>query len=150
MSDPIISYSAKLSKLETYKDIDEIFGGTCTISEPIQIDLRIWNNRYGTVAVDNLEDFVLNFYFDKYEDGSLLKYITIERVGIEELSVDINGQIATASFLNTVSIKGTPNDGSDSNTDNYINLRITFNVTDSDVTFKNNDFKSLYIDIIKQ
>ena len=36
MSDPIISYSAKLSKLETYKDIDEIFGGTCTISEPIQ------------------------------------------------------------------------------------------------------------------
>ena len=93
---------------------------------------------------------MLNFYFDKYEDGSLLKYITIERVGIEELSVDINGQIATASFLNTVSIKGTPNDGSDSNTDNYINLRITFNVTDSDVTFKNNDFKSLYIDIIKQ
>ena len=148
--DPIISYSAKLSKLETYKDVNEIYGGTYTINDPIQIDLRIWNNRYGTTTVDDLENFVLNIYFDKYEDGALLNFVTVERNGIEEVPITINGNIATAMFLNEVIIKGTPNNGTEDNIDNYIDLTITFNVTAPTFSLKDNDLKSLLIDIVRQ
>lgn len=150
MSEPIISYSAKLAKYQTYKDVDEIFGGTYTNSDPIEIDLRIWNNRFGTETVDDLQNFVINFYFDKLEDNNLLQYITINYNGVEEVPVSINNNIGTASFLNNVIIKGTPNDGSDNNLNNYINLKIIFNITDENVSLKNNDFKSLYLDIVKQ
>lgn len=150
MSDPIISYSAKLSKLTSYQDVEEIYGGTYTESNPIQVDLRIWNNRFGTTAVDDLENFVVNFYFDKYEDASLLEFVRIERPGIEEVPITINNQIATANFLNSVIIKGTPNDGTDSNNENYIDLKITFDITTPNISLKNNDFKSLFIDIVRQ
>ena len=53
-------------------------------------------------------------------------------------------------FLNEVIIKGTPNNGTEDNIDNYIDLTITFNVTDPTVSLKDNDLKSLLIDIVRQ
>ena len=150
MSEPIITYSAKLTKYNNYRDIDELFAGTYTNYNPISVDLRIWNNKFGTEDVDDLENFVVNLYFDKYEDNSLLQFLTVSYNDIEEVPINVANNIATATFLNNVVIKGTANSGSDENTDNYINLKIQFKIDDPAINLKNNDFKSLFIEVVRQ
>lgn len=150
MNEPIISYSAKLSKYQNYRDVDELFAGTYTSYNPIEIDLRIWNNRFGTSDVEDLENFVINLFFDKYEDNSLLNFVKINYNDIEEVPITVSNGVATATFLNNVVISGKSNSGSDVNTDNYINLKILFDVDDPEVNLKDNDFKSLYVEVVKQ
>ena len=60
--EPIISYSAKIHSFEGYDDTNELYGGTYTKNNPIAIDIRIWNNKYGVVDVEDLRDFSLVFY----------------------------------------------------------------------------------------
>jgi hypothetical protein len=146
-----ITYSAKLSDLSVYRDTEDIYGGTYTNNKPISIDIQIWNNKYGTTDVDDLENFVLNLYFDKYEDNSLLQFITLSRNDVEQIPIDIVNGVATATFYNDVVIKGTANNGDpEINTDNYIDLTLTFNVNDSDIVLKNQDLKNLFLEVIKQ
>ena len=38
MSEPIITYSAKLTKYNNYRDIDELFAGTYTNYNPISVE----------------------------------------------------------------------------------------------------------------
>lgn len=146
-----ITYSAKLSDLNNYKDTEDIYGGTYTNGKPISIDIQIWNNKYGTVDVEDLENFVLNLYFDKYEDNSLLQFITLSRNNVEEVPIDIMNGVATATFYNNVVLKGTANNGDpETNVDNYIDLTLTFNVNNSDIVLKSQDLKNLFLEVIKQ
>jgi hypothetical protein len=146
-----ITYSAKLSDLNNYKDTEDIYGGTYTNGKPISIDIQIWNNKYGTVDVEDLENFVLNLYFDKYEDNSLLQFITLSRNNVEEVPIDIMNGVATATFYNNVVLKGTANNGDpETNVDNYIDLTLTFNVNNSDIVLKSQDLKNLFLEVVKQ
>lgn len=145
---PIITYSAKISNEETYNDRFEIYGGTYTSENPINIDVRIWNNKYGLADVDNLENFSINFYFGDFEDSSLLKYLTIVQDTNKELNLEINGNIATATFFDDIILSGKANNGNDSDTDNYIDLKIIFNIPDKSVQLKSQDIKCLFIEIV--
>jgi hypothetical protein len=146
-----ITYSAKLSDLNNYKDTEDIYGGTYTNGKPISIDIQIWNNKYGTVDVEDLENFVLNLYFDKYEDNSLLQFITLSRNNVEEVPIDVMNGVATATFYNNVVLKGTANNGDpETNVDNYIDLTLTFNVNNSDIVLKSQDLKNLFLEVVKQ
>lgn len=150
MNLPKITYSARISSdTLSFKDTEEIYGGTYTKTNPISVDLRIWNNKYGLADVKDLENFALNFYFNDYEDSSLLKYLTVVYNNNEELNLEIKDRVASATFFNSVIIKGTANNGNDSDTDNYIDLKIIFNTSlDNETTLKASDIKSLFVEIV--
>jgi len=150
MNEPIISYSAKLAAHETYKDLQEIYGGTLTDTVPIEIDIRIWNNKYGTEQVEDLENFVLNIFFDKYEDANLLKFTSLIYNNTQNVPISISDNVATATFLDDVIIKGTPNNGEEADENNYIDLKLVFKIDDEDIYLKEQDLKSLYLEIVKQ
>jgi hypothetical protein len=83
--------------------------------------------------------------------NSLLQFITLSRNDVEQIPIDIVNGVATATFYNDVVIKGTANNGDpEINTDNYIDLTLTFNVNDSDIVLKNQDLKNLFLEVIKQ
>lgn len=150
MEDSKITYSAKLAEIEKYEDLDEIYGGTYTRNNPIEIDIQIWNNKYGTTEVKALNNFALNIYFDKYEDASLLNFLTIIYNDIEELSLNHGDGYVVANFLNTVSISGLPNNGSETNKDNYIKLKLIFNVNNDNIELKTKDLKTINLEIVEQ
>lgn len=145
---PVITYSAKISSDDSYNDRGEIYGGTYTKSNPVSIDLRIWNNKYGLAEVDDLENFAINFYFGDYEDSSLLKYLSVVYNSMQELPLGIKDNVATATFFDLVRLSGAPNNGNDTDTDNYIDLKITFNTGDDDIQLKSQDIKSLFVEIV--
>ncbi len=144
---PVITYSAKISSDEKYNDREEIYGGTYTRNNPVSIDLRIWNNKYGLAEVSALENFAINFYFGDFEDSSLLKYLTVVYNETQELPLEIKDNVACATFFDSVSLSGAPNNGNDSDRDNYIDLKITFNTND-DIQLKSQDIKTLFTEIV--
>ena len=148
--EPIITYSVKISESEKYQDTFDIYGGTYTPQSPVVIDMQIWNNKYGLESVDDLEDFILNFYFDNIEDSVLLEYIQVEQGGTQLLPISIANRIATVNFLDKVILSGKANDGSEENIDNYISLKIIFDIPDKNISLKNLDIKSLYFEIVRQ
>mgnify|MGYP004592636811 CR=1 FL=1 len=147
---PVITYSAKISSDLTYKDGQEIFGGTYTKNTPISVDVRIWNNKFGEAVVDDLKNFCINLYFADYEDSVLLKYLKVVHNNIQELPVEVKNNVATVSFFNSEVLKGTTNDGSDTDTDNYLDLKITFDASGDDIQLKVQDIKSLIVEITAQ
>lgn len=148
--EPIITYSVKVSESEKYQDSFDVYGGTYTPQSPVVIDMQIWNNKYGLESVDDLEDFVLNFYFENIEDSVLLEYIQVEQGGVQLLPTTIVDRIATVNFLDKVILRGKANDGGQENIDNYVSLKITFDIPDKTVSLKNLDIKSLYFEIVRQ
>lgn len=150
MTEPKITYSAKIHEFKEFDDnISTVYGGTYTDKDAVIVDVRIWNNQYGTKSVDEFKDFVLNLSFDDYEDSALLEYIKIIYAGREELSSNISNGILTASFLDDIVISGKANNGKDSDKDNYINLQIVFQA-DKSLSLKNKDMKSLFLEIVKK
>lgn len=147
-----ITYSAKIHKFMNYdNEVNDIYSGTYTTAEPLELDVRIWNNRYGTEAVVDLEHFALNLYFEHYEDAGLLKYLTVIYNESEEMSTFISGNVLTATFMaNDVKISGAPNNGTDNDKENYIDLRIVFNIDDDSITLKNKDMKALFLEVVEQ
>lgn len=149
MEKPIISYSAKIHDYKEYNDVEEIYGGTYTSKTPIQVDVRIWNNKYGLYDVEDLEDFVINFYFANYEDAALLQFLNVTYDNTTELSLEIIDGVATGVFIDNYVLSGKSNNGLDSDTENYVDLLIEFSADDS-VHLKNLDIKSLYIEIVEK
>lgn len=148
MTLPIITYSARISDSGTYYDQDEIYGGTYTKNDPVSVDIQIWNNKFGLTEVQDLENFAINFYFSDLEDSTLLKYLKVVYNDTEDMILDIKDNVACATFFNSVVIKGTPNNGNESDTDNYIKLKVTFDATDDNIQLKSNDIKSLFVEIV--
>lgn len=147
---PLITYSAKISSDDNFIDGEEIYGGTYTKINPVSVDVRIWNNKYGEADVDDLKDFSINLFFADLEDSVLLKYLKIVYNNIQELPVEIRDNVAIVTFFNSVKLSGKANDGKDTDTENYINLRITFDATQDNIQLKTRDVKSLLIEIVTQ
>ena len=141
-----ISYSVKASWENDFNDTQEAYAGTCSETSPLEIDLRIWNNKYGITPVEDLKKFNLNLYFEKYEDAALLPFIKIVYNEEEEMGLDIGDRYVVATFLDDVSISGAVNNGTELDIDNYINLKITFEIPEG-ISLKNRDLKSLFLEI---
>lgn len=151
MNEPIISYSAKISTNSTYKDdVNELYGGTYTNTNPIKIDIRIWNNRYGLEDVRDLENFYIKLQFGSFEDSSLLNYVKLSHKGIADLSMNTRDNCRIGTFLdNDVVIKGTKNNGTDLDKNNYVDLELLFEIDDENVFLKYQDLKELYLEIVE-
>jgi hypothetical protein len=145
MHKPRISWFSRIGD-DAYVAQKELYAGTYTKEEKVSVDIQIWNNRWGTEDVADLEDFALNIYFDSLEDSSLLQCCKIILGGQDELSLIISGQKATVSFPDTIELSGVKNDGAVSNVANFITL--TFEFSASEYRLKENDLKSLYFEIV--
>ena len=148
--EPIISYSAKIHSFEGYDDTNELYGGTYTKNNPIAIDIRIWNNKYGVVDVEDLRDFSLVFYFENYEDNALLKFLNVEYENPQDFQLSVSDDSATGTFFNDVIISGRANNGDDADTINYLDLYLEFKLPDETISLKQLDIKSLYMEVIRQ
>ena len=148
--EPRISYSAKIHSFEDYDDTNELYGGTYTKNNPIAIDIRIWNNKYGVVDVEDLRDFSLVFYFDHYEDNALLKFLNVEYGNPQDFQLSVSETSATGTFFNDVIISGKANNGDDADTINYLDLYLEFRLPDETISLKQLDLKSLYMEVVRQ
>lgn len=142
MDKPKITWFVKKSDDTSYNEDAEFYAGTYNQTTNLSIDIKIWNNRYGTENVKNLTDFGFKVWFDDEEDASLLKYFTFmlnNEIGLDPV---ITKNEALIQMPAGFAISGEMNDGSDHNTKNYMTLRIVLQIPASK-KIKLNDLKTL-------
>lgn len=124
------------------------YAGSYQQDTPLVLNLRLWNNRYGTDKVLDVNGLVLNLYFDTLEDASLLPYLTVTAAGAAA-TLSISNGIATATFVSDIVISGQANDGTEKNAiENYVDISIILDVKEPDARLKSHDLKNLFIDVV--
>ena len=139
---PVIQWFVK--EEDAYVPRQEYYTGTYTQEEQVKTDMRIWNNRWGTKDVEDLENATLKFYFDTLEDSSLMDFCSIVVGGYSHIKPEVVNQKGYIHFNKDLS--GKANDGSAENEDNYIDISFRFDAGSQ--RLKNNDLKNLYFEII--
>ena len=142
MDKPKITWFVKKSDDDSYKEDSEYYAGSYNQSNNLNIDLMVWNNRYGTENVEDLENFGFKIWFDDEEDASLLKYLTFSLNNVMALTPVITKNEALVQLPTGYSISGAMNDGTQHNLSNFITLRIKLAVPSSK-KIKYNDLKTL-------
>lgn len=128
---------------EEIEPIDsEKYIGSFAATTMFDVKIRIWNNRWGTEACDDIEDLQLILQFESIEDSSILNFIHVTVDGIYSKTMDVcgnKGYISTGRRLS-----GNINDGGEAYVNNYIDveLKIIENLA------VNNLLKNMYIDIV--
>lgn len=124
------------------------YAGNYTQAEtPLSVTVRIWNNRFGTKAVSDATNIRLHLYFSNLEDTALLPYLTV-RTNSMEGQITIIENTATVIFPDMVTLSGQANNGDEKEWyQNYIDVTITLDVTDTSPRLKAHDKKELYIEI---
>lgn len=125
----------------------EHYAGSYAPEQTMELEIRVWNNRFGTEPAGSIENPVLVFYFDTMEDSGLLKLCQASVDGGSFKEPDIIDKKAYMP-LNRQVLKGEPNEGLDSDTDNYVDLNISFDF--SGAQLKPSDLKNLYLEIVSQ
>lgn len=148
MKDSQITWYAKLNTDKEYTQSNSLYAGTYTQDNNIQVNMQIWNNRWGTEDVKDLTNFIINIYFENVEDSALFDYCSITLNNSDVLSINKSASIATLEMPADLSISGKHNDGTEKNNPkNYINLDFVFSAP-TDIKLKENDLKSLYFEIV--
>lgn len=148
MKTPRISWYAKMDYGDIFQPKSSIYAGTYLIGETIDINIQLWNNRYGETDVESLTNFNLLMYFKDFEDSSLLDSCSIY-LDNTLLPMNIDNGKAVINFANSVSISGKANDGSSTNInnrENFISLTVSF--TNDNQTLKEHDLKQLVLEIV--
>lgn len=149
MEDPKITWYAKLNKESQYEETNDYYAGSYTPGHPIDVDIQIWNNRFGLEDVANLADFYIVISFEHVEDSALFDYCTIVLDDANIIPLKKSGKKAILELPDTVALSGTKNDGTlDSNKDHYINIEFQFDAEGSKL--KENDLKDIYFQIIQK
>ena len=152
MDKPKISWFAKLAKEEKYSGGNELFMGSSTPDNDLEVDVQLWNNRWGEVAVEKLEDFQIVASFADYEDASLLSCLSAKYNNQQiPVTVDQVAKRAMLMFPITLNLSGEPNNGSSvDNTclKNFLSFRIVFKHPE-DGHLKESDLKSLRLEITR-
>lgn len=149
MEDPKITWYAKLNKESQYEETNDYYAGSYTSGHPIDVDIQIWNNRFGLEDVANLADFYIVISFEHVEDSALFDYCTIVLDDANIIPLKKSGKKAILELPDTVVLSGTKNDGTlDNNKDHYINIEFQFDAEGSKL--KENDLKDMYFQIIQK
>ena len=147
MASPKITWYTKLVEDDEFEAGQQFYAGTYTDDNPIMLEIHLWNNRYGATDVDDLKDFELEFYFDKEEDSKLLDYCSIAVKGKEETTFRKVGNRGIVQFSTPITISGKKNDGDpETDTENYIALTFKFSAYGKNL--KENDLKSLFMEVV--
>ena len=121
------------------------YAGTYSPGGVVELEIQIWNNRWGTTNADTVFNAVLNMMFDTVEDSAILPLCKLS-TDVQQLPLLIRGQSASAVLGKH--LVGAKNDGDASNPaneDNFITLKLEVDLSDG--RFKANDLKNLYFDL---
>lgn len=146
MNQPNITWRIKKYASEDYEETENFYAGSFD-NKYLAFELEIWNNRYGTQQVEDLEDFSLEFVFDHVEDSALIKYFTFT-FNNEEIIPTQNGLVGTVKFPDNIILSGNTNDGTESATLNYLRILVEITIPEN-VNIKTNDLKSMTFNIVR-
>lgn len=141
MSLPIITWHI-LENTDYIQD-SEYYLGSFNPESIINLNVQVWNNKYGQKTVDSLDNARLVIYFESIEDSALLKYcsISVNNDSPIEPTIELNKIIVEIGRLS-----GEPNNGvtNDKNRVNYKNIQIQFKGLPSNLR---NGLKNMFLDI---
>lgn len=113
------------------EDIDGLFeyspkrthdmDGSYAPGDTLSIKIQLWNNRLGIEDVQDATNAKLVIFFKNYEDNYLLKLCKVKFNNEEAKSVTID---MDRGIFNLGTISGGANNGSDLNTDNYVEFEL--------------------------
>ena len=147
MEEPKITWLVRRDDEEGFMKSPDFYAGTYNQKKELRLFLQIWNNRFGSETVHDLEDFGIRFSFDKEEDSVLLQYLSVY-LGTTTYTPIVTGNGAVVKFPESVVLHGTANDGADTNTDNYVIAQVVIDVPEN-VNLKLNDLKTMTMSIAK-
>lgn len=147
MDAPQISWQIKKLSDSKYSNKTDYFAGIYTQSSALELELLLWNNRYGTEDVEDLSSFSIDAVFQDMEDSTLLEYLTMNFDGTM-ITPSISKNVATFVVPESITIYGEANDGSTAAINNYKHIKLTLDVP-SVYKLKANDYKTLSLDIVE-
>ena len=145
MGEPKIQWYVKDKTDEEYIPKREYFAGGYNPEKEIEFDIRIWNNRYNNESVENIENPLVNIYFESLEDSILLEYCKVGIENAEPSKVNITDN--KGSVYIGRAIEGRANDGEYDNYNNYVDIKIVFDL--SEINVKNHDLKNMYLEVLE-
>ena len=111
------------------EDIDGLFeyspkrthdmDGSYAPGDTLSVKIQLWNNRLGMEDVQDATNAKLVIFFKNYEDNYLLKLCKVKLNNEEAKPVTID---MDRGLFNLGTISGGANNGSDLNTDNYVEV----------------------------
>lgn len=133
---------------DSYVQKNVYYAGNYTqAGDPLSITIRIWNNRYGTKAVSDATNIKLYLYFANLEDAAILPYLSVRTTSMSG-QITIIENTATIIFPDTVTLSGQANDGDEKEWyQNYVDITISLDVTETNARLRAHDMKNLYIEI---
>jgi hypothetical protein len=140
MKDPQISWYVLEDEILT--PYEEYYAGSYRPNDVLEIQMNVWNNRWGQETVKDVQQGTIAVYFDTIEDSYLLNLcsISIDNGDFKALTITSNrGCISLGKIL-----FGEANVGSANSKDNYAKITLKFGpVTDG----MKNSLKNLYVDL---
>lgn len=133
------------------EDIDGLFeyspkrthdmDGSYAPGDTLSVKIQLWNNRLGMEDVQDAINAKLVIFFKNYEDNYLLKLCKIKLNNEEAKPVTID---MDRGIFNLGTISGGANNGSDLNTDNYIEFELQIGAIPMNVK---SELKGLVLDV---
>ena len=95
--------------------------GSYAPGDNLNIKIQLWNNRLGIESVSDATNAKLVVFFKNYEDNYMLKLCSVKMNNEEAkpLTIDMD-----RGLFNLGTLSGGANNGSDLNTDNYVEFEL--------------------------
>lgn len=148
LAEPVITWLVRKTDDTDFTEKDNYYAGNYRPNNGISLELRVWNNRYGSERVQDLEHFGIAMCFDDYEDSALFTYMTFIVNNAEIIEPSVIAGEAVLVIPDNIVLSGAVNDGSATYTANYLSLKIKIEIP-SNISIKSNDLKNLSLDIVK-
>lgn len=131
----------KESELETIEE-SYYLGCYTPLNTIIDIKLQAWNNRFGQEKISDIENPILNIYFDTLEDSKLLEYCSVKIDDQPFKKIDIVSNVGSIPLNRLLS--GEVNMGEQDSYNNYCSICIRFSNFEKNMK---NGLKNLIVDI---
>ena len=115
--------------------------GSYAPGDTLSVKIQLWNNRLGMEDVQDATNAKLVVFFKNYEDNYLLKLCKVKLNNEEAKPVTID---MDRGIFNLGTISGGANNGSDLNTDNYVEFELQIGAIPMNVK---SELKGLILDI---
>jgi hypothetical protein len=131
-----------ISESAIYVPYKEYFAGSFRPNEVMEIQMQVWNNKWGQEDVENIANGIVSVYFDCIENSALLCLCTLKigNGGFVPFVIEGNkGKLGMNRIL-----YGTANSGSDSAVNNYETITLRIGPISKGIK---DELKNLFIDI---
>lgn len=115
--------------------------GSYAPGDTLSVKIQLWNNRLGMEDVQDATNAKLVVFFKNYEDNYLLKLCKVKLNNKEAKPVTID---MDRGIFNLGTISGGANNGSDLNTDNYVEFELQIGAIPMNVK---SELKGLILDV---